>query len=99
MNYIGLLSLTAYITSQTSKKLVEYYSKLRELGHPEYLGPTVGHTLRCSFTQEEADEAVCHSSCAEHYVAFIIPLQMYTCVLMLMRYLISLKLATVVLAV
>ena len=34
------------------------YSKLRELGHPEYLRKTLTQVLRCRLSQEEADQKV-----------------------------------------
>ena len=43
---------------QAAKKLLEVCTKLRELGHPEYLSNEIKYTLHCSFSQEEADEMV-----------------------------------------
>ena len=64
---------------QTAKKLVEYYSKLRELGHPEYLGAgtVVMYTLKCSSTQDEADDMVCHACklCTLIFVTYTLPVQ------------------------
>ena len=49
---------SAMLIIQTAKKLLGLYSKLRELGHPDYLQRMVPHELKCSVTQDEADEMV-----------------------------------------
>jgi len=47
---------------QTAKKLLDLFTKLRELGHPEFLQKDVEYSLHCTFTQEEADEMVSYAS-------------------------------------
>ena len=37
---------------------MDVYTKLRELGHPDFLQENVKYDLHCTFTQEEADEMV-----------------------------------------
>lgn len=64
---------------QTAKKLVEYYSKLRELGHPDYLGAMVMHNLQCSSTQDEADEMVMFCSILISSVKFMCSVQFVLC--------------------
>ena len=43
---------------QTAKKLLDLYSRLRELGHPSYLDGVLEQMLSCKFTPEEANEKV-----------------------------------------
>jgi len=47
---------------QTAKKLLDLFTKLRELGHPEFLQKDVKYCLHCTFTQEQADEMVSYAS-------------------------------------
>lgn len=51
-----LLILFCFFT-QTANKLLELYCKLKELGHPSYQR-RISECLRCSITQQEADQKV-----------------------------------------
>jgi len=56
---ISFLISCNFLSFQTAKKLMGSYSKLRELGHPEYLRKTLTQVLPCRLSQEEADQKVC----------------------------------------
>ena len=60
LNSVSLNKNTANLFhsfTQTANKLLELYCKLRELGHPSYQ-QRVPECLRCSITQQEADQKV-----------------------------------------
>ena len=43
---------------QTAHRLLELFSKLKELGHPSYSDPNYTFTLKCSITLSDANKEV-----------------------------------------